>query len=186
MMLLWISTVHVDKSIAIACAIHFYNSQQKILIFVLETGEMWDKLTVHLILILICLGYVIISNLGRKIGTRFWNLGCKYDGWVIKDNTLKFSQEAMQLYVLKESCCLCKTFQRVLIYMTCHIHCPLIHFRHPPRRGVLKMGFLLRKQPWKDICFLYSITWSSSDYQTSKQKGGNTSHCSKIIPFFLI
>ena len=145
MMLLWTSTVHVDKRMAIAQAIHFYDSQQKILIFVLETGEMWDKLTVPLILCLICLRYVMISNWQRKIGARFWNLGCKYDGWVIENNALKLSQEAMQLYVLEKRCCLWKIFQRVLIYMTCPIHCPPIHFRYPPRRGVLKTGFLLRK-----------------------------------------
>jgi hypothetical protein len=39
-MLLWTSTVHADKRVAIARAIRFYDNQQKILIFVLETGEM--------------------------------------------------------------------------------------------------------------------------------------------------
>lgn len=147
MMLLWTSTVHADKRTAIARAIRFYDSQRKILIFVLETGEMWDKLTVPLIFLLICLGYVVISNLGRRIGARFWNLGCKYDVWVIENNALKISQEAMQLYVLEESCCSWKTFQRVLIYMTFPVHRPPIHFRRPPRRGALKTGFLLRKPP---------------------------------------
>jgi len=150
MMLLWTSTVHADKRTAIARAIRFYDSQRKVLIFVLETGEMWDKLAVPLILFLIfliCLGYVVILNLGRKIGARFWNLGCKYDGWVVKNNALTFSQEAMQLYVLEESCCLWKTFQRVSTYMTCPVHRPPIHFRHPPRRGALKTGFLLKKPP---------------------------------------
>ena len=44
MMLLWASTVHADKRTAIARAIHFYDNHQKVLIFMLETGEMWDKI----------------------------------------------------------------------------------------------------------------------------------------------
>ena len=40
MMLIWTTTVHVDKRVAIPHVIHFYDNQQKILIFVLETGEM--------------------------------------------------------------------------------------------------------------------------------------------------
>jgi hypothetical protein len=40
MMLLWTSTVHADKRVAIPRAIRFYDNQRKILIFVLETGEM--------------------------------------------------------------------------------------------------------------------------------------------------
>lgn len=40
MMLVWTSTVHIDKKVAIARAVHFYDDQRKVLIFVLETGEM--------------------------------------------------------------------------------------------------------------------------------------------------
>ena len=39
-MLLWASTVHADKRTAIVHAICFYNNHQKVLIFMLETGEM--------------------------------------------------------------------------------------------------------------------------------------------------
>ena len=47
-MLLWTSTVHTDKRVAIARAIHFYDDQRKVLIFVLETGEMWDKMVLYI------------------------------------------------------------------------------------------------------------------------------------------
>lgn len=40
MLLLWTYTVHADKRVAIARAVRFYDNHRKILIFVLETGEM--------------------------------------------------------------------------------------------------------------------------------------------------
>lgn len=39
-MALWTNTVNPDKKVAIARAIMFYENYEKILIFVLETGEM--------------------------------------------------------------------------------------------------------------------------------------------------
>ena len=40
MMKLWTHTVNADKKVAIARAIKFHNDYKKMLIFVLETGEM--------------------------------------------------------------------------------------------------------------------------------------------------
>jgi hypothetical protein len=40
MMKLWTNTVQADKKVSIARAIEFYEDYKKILIFVLETGEM--------------------------------------------------------------------------------------------------------------------------------------------------
>ena len=40
MMKLWTSTVDADKKISIARAIKFYQDYEKVLVFVLETGEM--------------------------------------------------------------------------------------------------------------------------------------------------
>ena len=39
-MLSWVNTVSADKKVSIACAINFYEDYEKVLIFVLETGEM--------------------------------------------------------------------------------------------------------------------------------------------------
>ena len=39
-MALWTNTVNADKKVAITWAIKFYENYEKILIFVLETGEM--------------------------------------------------------------------------------------------------------------------------------------------------
>ena len=47
-MLLWTSTVHADKRVAIARAIRFYDDQRKVLIFVLETGEMWEEMILYI------------------------------------------------------------------------------------------------------------------------------------------
>lgn len=40
MMKLWMNNVHADKKVSIARAIEFYEDYKKMLIFVLETGEM--------------------------------------------------------------------------------------------------------------------------------------------------
>jgi len=40
MMKLWTDTVNADKKVSIARAIEFYQDYKKMLIFVLETGEM--------------------------------------------------------------------------------------------------------------------------------------------------
>ena len=40
MMMLWTNTVNADKKVSIARVISFYEDYEKILIFVLETGEM--------------------------------------------------------------------------------------------------------------------------------------------------
>ena len=40
MMKLWMNHVHADKKVSIARAIEFYEDYKKMLIFVLETGEM--------------------------------------------------------------------------------------------------------------------------------------------------
>lgn len=40
MMKLWTNTVNADKKVSIARAIEFYQDYKKMLIFVLETGEM--------------------------------------------------------------------------------------------------------------------------------------------------
>lgn len=40
MMKLWTNTVYADKKVSIARAIEFYEDYKKLLIFVLETGEM--------------------------------------------------------------------------------------------------------------------------------------------------
>jgi len=39
-MMLWTNTVNADKKVSIARTIKFYEEQEKMLIFVLETGEM--------------------------------------------------------------------------------------------------------------------------------------------------
>ena len=39
-MMLWTNTVNADKKVSIARAIKFYKEEEKMLIFVLETGEM--------------------------------------------------------------------------------------------------------------------------------------------------
>ena len=39
-MMLWTNTVNADKKVSIARAIKFYEEEEKMLIFVLETGEM--------------------------------------------------------------------------------------------------------------------------------------------------
>ena len=39
-MMLWTNTVNADKKVSIAHAIKFYEEEEKMLIFVLETGEM--------------------------------------------------------------------------------------------------------------------------------------------------
>ena len=39
-MMLWTNTVNADKKVSIARAIKFYEEEEKLLIFVLETGEM--------------------------------------------------------------------------------------------------------------------------------------------------
>jgi hypothetical protein len=39
-MKLWMNTVHADKKVSIARAIEFYDDHKKLLIFVLETGDM--------------------------------------------------------------------------------------------------------------------------------------------------
>ena len=40
MMMLWVNTVSPDKKVSIVRAIDFYEDYEKVLIFVLETGEM--------------------------------------------------------------------------------------------------------------------------------------------------
>ena len=40
MMMLWTNTVNADKKPSIARSIKFYENYEKVLIFVLETGEM--------------------------------------------------------------------------------------------------------------------------------------------------
>ena len=39
-MMLWTNTVNANKKVSIAHAIKFYEEEEKMLIFVLETGEM--------------------------------------------------------------------------------------------------------------------------------------------------
>jgi hypothetical protein len=39
-MMLWTHTVSADKKVSIARAINFYEDYEKVLVFVLETGEM--------------------------------------------------------------------------------------------------------------------------------------------------
>ena len=40
-MALWTNMVNADKKISIACGIKFYEDYEKVLIFVLEMGEMY-------------------------------------------------------------------------------------------------------------------------------------------------
>ena len=40
MMMLWVNTVSPDKQVSTARAINFHEDYEKVLIFVLETGEM--------------------------------------------------------------------------------------------------------------------------------------------------
>jgi hypothetical protein len=40
MLKLWTNTVHADKKVSIARAIEFYDDYKKLLVFVLETGDM--------------------------------------------------------------------------------------------------------------------------------------------------